>query len=330
MTEHKYELVSMNEDDNEYKSENDIEKNISNENTNSDSINTCVICLEENNNTSIACKCKNKFHSKCIDDMIKNNIVNCPLCKKKINKSIPQAINTNQINNSSQVNNSLREDKCLFNILYPIFVVSVNVIGIVLCFTYIISIANVFMTFLLFPSDLKYCDNVYKKCEYFSAHGILINNTISERIEDFELRYTLESTFKFQMQEINLTGICSNLDHHEYKSYSDALLMSSKTIGLEEKIFVSHDYTKCKLNYRYYNPKMFAITYLSVLNLILTSLAMLCCLIISFGLDEYSLELHTWMYRIKAISRIFLMIIIFISLVGNILVSAEFFLYFVS
>src|SRR3990167_4694128 len=74
---HQYELINTNSD---------IENNISNGIiTNEHGM--CSICLEPNDVTSteLSCKCKNKFHKICIDEMINHNVIKCPNCRISIN-----------------------------------------------------------------------------------------------------------------------------------------------------------------------------------------------------------------------------------------------------
>nr|QFG74061.1 MAG: hypothetical protein [Megaviridae environmental sample] len=42
----------------------------------------CAICLEQDKNM-VSLKCNHMFHKKCINDLINNNIIFCPLCRSK-------------------------------------------------------------------------------------------------------------------------------------------------------------------------------------------------------------------------------------------------------
>ena len=52
-------------------------------------IGECLICLDNNNKTSIKIKCNHIFHNKCIEkwenvSIKNNNIVSCPICRTEI------------------------------------------------------------------------------------------------------------------------------------------------------------------------------------------------------------------------------------------------------
>lgn len=58
----------------------------------------CPICLDNLNMFPIQIlECKHKFHTKCVDELIRSNsnIVYCPLCRKNIYHHPPRNIETN-------------------------------------------------------------------------------------------------------------------------------------------------------------------------------------------------------------------------------------------
>jgi hypothetical protein len=219
---------------------------------NKDSIqDNCSICLDVNDNSSIKleCNCGNKFHSKCIKKLKEMNFENCPLCKKKIfnfNKKIFTQI--------------------LEIIFFIFFLLYLNTFGIGVISTTIIN--PIF--YILTPSELKYCDNNYKKCEYYPIKAILSNNTINEKYNNFNIKYELLSSYKYIDYNTKQNKTCINLESHEFITYHEALIISKKNIGIEKNIFVPFDEKKnCKLYYKFYNKIKFILNQITFLNLIL-------------------------------------------------------------
>ena len=196
---------------------------------------TCCICLENNDETSIKlkCRCGTKIHLKCIEEMKKNNITKCPMCSDIVIKKV-------------QKEQSII--KKIINFIIAIFIITSF-------FTYIVELFYILPSVIFFPSERKYCDNVYRKCEYFQVSGIIINNTINVKINDFIPQYNLISTYQYENRGLNKT--CVSEDFHTYSSYEDAQIVKKLTINTDKKIFVlNSDNLLCKDKYRYYNTEM--------------------------------------------------------------------------
>lgn len=233
----RYRLLSTQDNDIESKQIEltDQSNNFENYSTHTQS---CSICLEELDNSCLKldCGCKNKFHAKCIDEIKKNKINKCPLCKNKIFKD----------NNNSVENNKLKLLEFVILVFFSIYL-----------YTIIYCIISS-MSLIMYPSELKYCDNHYKKCEYYQTSGILINNTIVEEFTNFDITYKLSSSFEYKLIHENTTKICNELETHYYDTYDSIVKISQKSIGMEKQIFVPYDTKKeCRLTYKFYNPKRF-------------------------------------------------------------------------
>lgn len=51
--------------------------------------NTCCICLEElEDNGKVIFQCSHQIHFKCYIDCVKNNIIFCPMCRRKIPENV--------------------------------------------------------------------------------------------------------------------------------------------------------------------------------------------------------------------------------------------------
>lgn len=213
----------------------DIEKNLKNIISNPDNIeddtndiSTCSICLEENdlNSIELCSRCKKKFHSKCIDDLKRYKIYKCPACTN------------NLIDTKKQNKNSI---SYILNILINISFICFN--------CSIFSIIDI----LIFPSNLKYCDNIYKMCEYNSTVGVLYSNKINTNYGDFTVKYELKSSYQYTIESLNYT--CVDLETHEYNSYNDVLIVSNKSLGTKKNIYYNvNNLNKCTLEYNWYNP----------------------------------------------------------------------------
>lgn len=70
---------------------------------------------------------------------------------------------------------------------------------------------------IIFPiTNIKYCNNIYRKCEYYKANGNLINNTINVDMKKFIHEYNLISTYQYNKNET-----CTNMNYHAYTSHED-------------------------------------------------------------------------------------------------------------
>jgi hypothetical protein len=218
--------------------------------------NLCSICLEEHNNTSLKleCGCNNKFHLECINEMKKNNLKKCPLCKKNI------------FNNMSNNNNTFLNE-LINGINEPyksIVVIILTTIGIIYFCAYIYSIFYP-IRLIFVPSTFNYCDNIYKKCEYYPTLGILTNNTIVEKIIDFDVKYELYSSYSYSYKNFNKT--CLNLESHEYNSFEEINIIYKESIGMKKTIYIPYDDKKeCKLYYHWFNENIFRFYFFSDLS----------------------------------------------------------------
>lgn len=134
----------------------------------------------------------------------------------------------------------------------------------VFSYTYIVNAFYILPSVIFYPSSFNYCDNIYRKCEYYKVNGNLINNTISVEVKNFIPEYNLISTYQYNKNET-----CINIDYHKYTSYEDVLIVKEKTINTNKIIFVSYlDKSKCLNNYKYYNPSMLYTKFFGILNLL--------------------------------------------------------------
>lgn len=141
----------------------------------------------------------------------------------------------------------------LFVAIYIILIMSIC------CFTLI---------YVLCPSYLNYCDDNYKKCDFYQTNSILINNTIIESYDNYNIKYKMLSSYKYFNGFENKT--CVNLEIHNYETYYNAKKVSELTIGTTKDIFVPillND-NSCKLNYQWKNNELYYISIFVRLNFI--------------------------------------------------------------
>ena len=132
------------------------------------------------------------------------------------------------------------------------------------------------------PSEFKYCDNYYLKCEYVKTSGKLYYNKIEKSYSDFNIQYKLLSSYVYNIGELNHT--CINLESHIYDTYNEAYDVSNESIGTTKNFYYSNnDFNDCKLHYELYDPRKFAIQYLMFAFFGLGTLLLLCGCI----LDNY-------------------------------------------
>jgi hypothetical protein len=247
-----YEILKTNNGDLENNLDTLDSKNneLVNKETNFDQ-NICAICLEKNNIMSINldCGCNNKLHQQCIKNLKKHNFKKCPICSKKISTS-------------GEINETYGEIcRVLIGLLYC------NFIGISFISFILISVIHP-ITWIVKPSELNYCDNQYRTCEYYQVKASLFNNTINEKINNFDIEYELESSYKYIDGLENKT--CMSLEIHKFQSYYEVLTISKNSIGIEKIIYVPFDTKKkCKLHYKYYNPIKFILNVLVLIHIIL-------------------------------------------------------------
>lgn len=261
----------------------------------------CSICLEQNNSSSITleCGCNNKFHSKCIDEIYKHNILKCPLCSQKIS------------------NKDYLYKQDIFGCINLLILIIKFCIGLL----YFISFFSTFvlkpMSFILYPSELKYCDNHYKKCEYYEVKAIISNNTIIEKYNNFDIKYELLSSYEYNNDFEQKYKTCINLESHVFTSYSEALKVSKKSIGTEKNIYVPYgDKNNCKLTYKFYNYKKFILNVLTFLNFI-------WCLpmLISIGIIKYS---NDYYFNINIYARMLMGILHIIFMLIHLIIQFTF------
>lgn len=253
-----YKLLNQDDDlennlennlENDLSCQNHIELSIKKSNNNKDD---CSICLEPNDSTSVEleCGCGNKFHINCAKILKKNKIKKCPICQKKIN-------------DFNERFNYHRESITKF-IMFS-FILLIIPYGISCFYTFVINP----ICYILIPTELTYCDNIYYKCEYYPARVILFNNTINEKFNDFEIEYELLSSYEYIDKKTKQNKTCINLESHKFTTYQKALEVSKKSIGMKKDIFIPLDNDKpCKLHYKFYNPKKFILNILTLLNFI--------------------------------------------------------------
>jgi hypothetical protein len=199
----------------------------------SNSTTTCVICLENNDKKSVKlnCRCKQFVHADCYKEMKKNKIIKCPICYDIVIRDQESNISINNIR-----------------------IIFVNVIITFVVFTILFISTELLLTslkFIFLPSEHNYCDNIYRKCEYFKVSGILVNNTIDIKVNNFVPIYNLISTYKYDNNKTCIT------DYHTYSSYEDIQNVKELTINTNKDIFISYsNNSKCKDNYKYYNPEL--------------------------------------------------------------------------
>lgn len=283
----------------------------------------CSICLDTNNEHSMKlnCGCKSKFHKSCIRDLKIHNITQCPLCKRNAftTTSTSRSISRSTSRSTSDMD---IEDS-------PIFIVILTLVVTFFAFTWIASI--IITTITIFnPSEFKYCDDYYKKCDYYQTTGILINNTIKEKINSaFDIKYELHSSYQYtelkpmeqnkpmeQIEMILINKTCLNLEFHEYDSSEEANKVSKKSIGLMKQFYIPYDTTidtNCRLNYKWYSPKNFTLNVTSLFNVVLGIIINITCGTFSYletNLDNYSTS-YAWnfvKYPIKTIGYLIVII----------------------
>ena len=139
-------------------------------------------------------------------------------------------------------------------------------------FVSVVALSN----FILRPSYLKYCDNYYKKCEYYQTTGTLVNNTLTEKYNNFNIEYVLSSSYEYipysnkynNSNNYSHEYVCDNVQIHKFDSIDEASKVSIKSIGTVSKIFVSYDNNnKCLMNFNYYNPEHFMLNVSVVIHL---------------------------------------------------------------
>lgn len=225
------------------KAELDIEaQNISNSTT-------CFICLENNDKKSVKlnCRCKQFVHADCYKEMMKHKITKCPICYDIVIRHQESNISINNI-------------RIIFvNAIITFVVVTILFISTELLLTS--------LKFIFLPSERNYCDNIYRKCEYFKVSGILVNNTIITKVNNFVPIYNLISTYKYNNNKTCIT------DYHTYSSYEDIQIVKELTINTNKYIFISYsNNSKCKDNYKYYNPELSYVYILDLLCLLFLSI----------------------------------------------------------
>jgi hypothetical protein len=243
--------------------------------------NLCCICLEFNNSQSriLNCGCSNRFHQECIKQLKKKKINNCPLCRKEI-KSY-KTVNYKNL--------------CYSFIILSIIIFLITPWILIFLTTTIVNP----MIFILFPSELKYCDNYYLKCEYLPIKGILINNTINAintfdiiskiKKENYNTNYEIVSLYKYIEHENNKSETCINFSTNKFKNYKVAIDYYKNSIGKEINIYISKTNKKyCKLNYKFYNKKKFTLNMISLSSQINLLVLLLMIFIFDKNINVYN------------------------------------------
>lgn len=205
----------------------------------------CVICLLPNDSTSkqLHCKCKNLYHHECIIKIIKSKTKNCPLCRESI-QSI-ESIESIESNEFEKID--------VYLVIHQILIFLVSILYIISFFTTAYSIIQI-MNIVFNSSELKYCDNIYKKCEYHSITGQLYKNNIEIKYQNFNVEYELSSSYFYILNNKNYT--CNNLILHKYATYDESHTVSLKSIGTSTEIYYN-DKNHCLTEYKWFNPKIF-------------------------------------------------------------------------
>lgn len=138
--------------------------------------------------------------------MKKNNITKCPICNVIVVK----------------IHQDGSSDKFFFSIImiliFPLY------------FYYICNMVHgIIGNVVFYSSTSKYCDNHYKMCEYFNVNGILVSNVISEKYDNFNVKYYLSSSYNWTTIN-NISGICNDLETHTYDSYETSLMIKEKVL----------------------------------------------------------------------------------------------------
>ncbi len=243
----------------------------------------CSICLENNDNTSIKlnCNCKYKYHRNCVKLMITHKKITCPICKKKIVET----------DNFDKVPFCVKLFATVFSVIF-IFSFYSN------CIVFPFSL----------PKVLNYCDNNYKLCDYYKTTGLIINNTINENINNFNIKLSLINTYLYDDNRI-----CTAYDNNIFTSYYDIEMLAKKTIGKTNDIFVSYNNSEYCLNqYKWYNPYLFELYTIKLLNLI--SFIILLPSVGIFNLSQTSNN-----FLIKFIVHLQFTIVMFIILILSII-----------
>jgi len=224
-----YKIIKTDED---YVSDTDEQKIELTDLCENGTVNDCAICLEKNDLESIQlnCGCKNKFHSKCIESLNKSKINKCPICRKNIN--------------SKSYENYSNECGFMCKNLIGIFII-IHAISLFLNL-------GLLILMILHPSELKYCDNNYIKCEYLPIQGELYLNKINKKYNDFVVEYELTSSYNYTIN--SQIYRCEDIEIHKYNSYEEAFEVSRESIGVTKQIYYNRNtMEKCLLEYRWYN-----------------------------------------------------------------------------
>ncbi len=179
----------------------------------------------------------------------------------------------NNLNNMEKKNNPSFEENNIFSkINQTITYLSDNkcvkfIFGLFTLFYFTVMVFCVYiypLSFFAKPSILRYCDDIYYKCEYYPTVGILVNNTIDKNFIDWNIKYKLYSSYQYN---IGLdTKTCKDSKPHEFESFENALEVSIRSIGMSEQIFISYNDEKdCMLDYRWYDPLSFKLNVFSII-----------------------------------------------------------------
>lgn len=185
-----------------------------------ETMNDCSICLEKLKNNLKILTCGHKLHVECFQELEKNNINRCPLCKNKMfQKKIPifkccfHEIKASEEEVRNYLNKTEKYSKY---------------------FLYFIMICILFLQ-LIKPEKpyFNYCDNKYVKCDYYQTVGIL-NET-----KPFFNR--VKNTYIYE------NNTCKSIEmNNDFKN----------KLGEINKIYVSNkNSNKCLTKYENYDPK---------------------------------------------------------------------------
>lgn len=196
----------------------------------------------------------------------------------------PNTIKTNTTHNTKLNNIKKYFEKLCFALFVCLIILYIVCIIMNVCYLLVILIKK--------PTKMNYCHNKHKMCDYYSTEAILYNNTINEIFYDFEVKYKLESSYKYIIGNVNKT--CDNLESYDFDSYDDALMFSKNSTGTIKNIYVPFDDTKkCKLSYMVYNPYFYTLQKITIYNCTWL-IPLIIFAYIKHYIDKQSCGLVTW------------------------------------
>ena len=212
------------------------------------------------------------------DDDVENNIDSNSIKSNQIEmvEIIPTTESNNSSKNNSNENNSNENNSIKNDLINHIIPCILSMMCIIMMFGIFISVI-VILDVIFKPSNLNYCDNNYKKCEYYQTDGLLVNNSLIEKYYNFNIEYVLVSSYEYipyshnynHRNNFSYEYICKNMEIHKFDSFDEAYKVSDKSLGTVKKIFVPYDnkITKCLTTFHFYNPRRFKLNIFAFVNI---------------------------------------------------------------